>query len=76
VKNSLWRVVFGLPFKVSDEQLLKARTSIERLGLEVRPPRPRVDGEAQSLYFHDHDNHLFELHTGTLEERLARYAKG
>jgi fosfomycin resistance protein FosX len=63
-------------FKVSDEQLLKARTSIERLGLEVRPPRPRVDGEAQSLYFHDHDNHLFELHTGTLEERLARYAKG
>ncbi len=30
-------------------------------------------GEGRSLYFHDHDNHLFELHTGTLEERLARY---
>jgi hypothetical protein len=29
-----------------------------------------------SLYFYDDDNHLFELHTGTLAERLERYAKG
>jgi fosfomycin resistance protein FosX len=60
-------------FKVSDEKLEAARLAVARLGLDVRPPRPRVDGEGQSLYFHDHDNHLFELHTGTLEERLARY---
>jgi fosfomycin resistance protein FosX len=63
-------------FKVTDEQLNKARVAAEHLGLDIRPPRPRVDGEGQSLYFHDHDNHLFELHTGTLEERLQRYAKG
>lgn len=62
-------------FKVSDEQLEKAKAAIERLGLDVKPPRPRVDGEGQSLYFHDYDNHLFELHTGTLEERLQRYSK-
>jgi fosfomycin resistance protein FosX len=60
-------------FKVTDEQLDQARLAAERLGLDIRPPRPRVDGEGQSLYFHDHDNHLFELHTGTLDERLARY---
>ena len=63
-------------FKVIDEALEKARIAATKLGLDVRPPRPRVDGEGQSLYFHDHDNHLFELHTGTLDERLARYAKG
>jgi len=63
-------------FKVSDEQLETAKLAIERLGLDVKPPRPRVDGEGQSLYFHDYDNHLFELHTGTLEERLQRYSKG
>jgi hypothetical protein len=37
---------------------------------------PRVDGERYSVYFYGHDNHLFELHTGTLDERLARHRKG
>jgi fosfomycin resistance protein FosX len=63
-------------FKVSDAQLEQAKLAIERLGLDVKLPRSRVDGEGQSLYFHDHDNHLFELHTGTLDERLARYVRG
>jgi fosfomycin resistance protein FosX len=62
--------------KVDDVKLEKAQIAAEKLGLDIRPPRPRVDGEGQSLYFYDHDNHLFELHTGTLDERLARYAKG
>ena len=60
-------------FKVTEAQLARARIAVVRLGLDMRPPRPRVEGEGQSLYFHDHDNHLFELHTGTLDERLARY---
>ena len=62
-------------FKVSVEQLAKAKLAIEALGLDMREPRPRVSGEGQSLYFHDYDNHLFELHTGTLDERLAAYKK-
>ena len=49
---------------------------IRALGLDVRESRARVDGEGRSIYFYDNDNHLFELHSGTLEERLARYAKG
>ena len=65
-----------MAFKVTDAQLERARVAIEKLGLDLKPPRPRVDGEGQSLYFHDYDNHLFELHTGTLDERLARYAQG
>ena len=62
-------------FKVSLEQLAKAKLTIEALGLEMQETRPRVDGEGQSLYFHDYDNHLFELHTGMLAERLAAYKK-
>ena len=42
-------------------------------GLEIKPSRPRVAGEGRSLYFYDFDNHLFELHTGSLEARLRRY---
>jgi catechol 2,3-dioxygenase-like lactoylglutathione lyase family enzyme len=45
-------------------------------GLEVREGRPRVEGEGRSIYFYDDDNHLFEFHSGTLEERLERYARG
>ena len=62
-------------FKVSIEQLAKAKVAIEKLGLELRESRPRIAGEAQSLYFYDYDNHLFELHTGTLEERLQHYSQ-
>ena len=62
-----------IAFKVSVDQLEKAKLAIEKLGLEFRTSRPRVSGEGQSLYFHDYDNHLFELHTGTLHERLAAY---
>jgi fosfomycin resistance protein FosX len=63
-----------LAFKVSEEVLPEFQTRLLALGVEVKPPRPRVEGEGQSLYFYDFDNHLFELHTGTLEQRLERYA--
>ncbi len=61
-------------FAVSETDLSKYRARLEALGVEIRPPRPRVEGEGESLYFYDFDNHLFELHSGTLEQRLARYA--
>ncbi|MCA1959177.1 MAG: FosX/FosE/FosI family fosfomycin resistance hydrolase [Desulfomonile sp.] len=61
-------------FKVSAADLPEFRIRLERLGVEFKTPRDRVDGEGESLYFYDFDNHLFELHTGTFEERLAHYA--
>jgi catechol 2,3-dioxygenase-like lactoylglutathione lyase family enzyme len=63
-------------FKVREEDLNEVKRRIEALGLDIRESRARVEGEGSSIYFHDWDNHLFELHTGTLETRLERYAKG
>lgn len=63
-------------FKVSDAVFEERVARIETLGLEMRPARPRVEGEGRSVYFHTPDGHLLELHTGTLEKRLARYARG
>jgi fosfomycin resistance protein FosX len=60
-------------FKIDEAELPVFQAKLAALGVEVKPPRPRVDGEGQSLYFYDFDNHLFELHTGTLEQRLERY---
>ncbi|MBD8880767.1 FosX/FosE/FosI family fosfomycin resistance thiol transferase [Rhodanobacter sp. 7MK24] len=62
-------------FRVNREDLAACIPKIEAMGLDILPPRPRKDGEGESLYFYDFDNHLFELHTGTLEERLACYGK-
>ena len=61
-------------FSVSEADLARYQANLQALGVEIRPPRSRVEGEGQSLYFYDFDNHLFELHTGTLEQRLARYS--
>ena len=63
-------------FKINADQYDKRLQSIKSLGLEVREGRSRIDGEGHSIYFYDHDNHMFELHSGTLDERLSRYAQG
>lgn len=63
-------------FKIADADYDARLGAIRALGLDLRESRPRVEGEGRSIYFHDADNHLFELHTGTLSERLGRYAQG
>ena len=63
----------ALKVEAHDLPALEAR--LRSLGAEIQPSRPRVDGEGQSLYFYDFDNNLFELHSGTLEQRLERYRR-
>ncbi|ESY71240.1 FosX/FosE/FosI family fosfomycin resistance hydrolase [Mesorhizobium sp. M0051] len=65
-----------IAFKIDDADFDRYAERVKTLGLDMRPPRPRVEDEGRSIYFYDDDNHMFELHTGTLAERLARYAKG
>lgn len=62
-------------FQVDEAELPAFEARLRALGVELKPPRPRVDGEGQSLYFYDFDDNLFELHAGTLEQRLERYAR-
>ena len=64
-----------IAFKVNAADLPQLEVKLRSLGAEIQPSRPRVEGEGQSLYFYDFDNNLFELHTGTLEQRLERYAR-
>ena len=61
-------------FSVSGADLHKYQARLEAIGADILAPRERVEGERQSLYFYDFDDHLFELHTGSLEQRLSRYS--
>ncbi|EAD9710271.1 FosX/FosE/FosI family fosfomycin resistance thiol transferase [Listeria monocytogenes] len=62
-----------IAFQIQSEEVDEYTERIKALGVEMKPERPRVEGEGRSIYFYDFDNHLFELHAGTLEERLKRY---
>ena len=70
---SLERSYGHVAFKVSEGDLPALEARLAALGVDIVPDRPRVEGEGPSLYFRDFDNHLFELHTGTLEQRLEAY---
>ncbi len=61
-------------FKITTEELPEFKARLAKLGIEIKPSRTRIAGEGDSVYFYDFDNHLFELHTSTLEQRLACYA--
>jgi catechol 2,3-dioxygenase-like lactoylglutathione lyase family enzyme len=62
-----------IAFRVSKKDFPAYVERVKELGLEIKDSRSRIPEEAESLYFYDYDNHLFEIHTGTLEERLLRY---
>jgi len=68
-----------IAFKIAENDMDMYIARIKDVGAEIRPERPnrtRIAGEGRSIYFYDFDNHLFELHTGTLSERLAGYSQG
>ena len=63
-----------IAFKIAESDFEDYQKRLADAGLEFRQQRERIAGEGRSLYFYDYDNHLFELHTGTLEERLQAYS--
>jgi catechol 2,3-dioxygenase-like lactoylglutathione lyase family enzyme len=65
-----------IAFQINENDFDNYIARIKDIGSEIAAERPRVTGEGRSIYFYDFDNHLFELHTGTLNERLARYSQG
>ena len=60
-------------FKISEADFETYQGRVCKLGVDFKPPSPRVDGEGLSLYFYDFDNHLFELYAGTFSQSLERY---
>ncbi|UOQ43256.1 VOC family protein [Halobacillus salinarum] len=65
-----------LAFYVSEKDFSSWQLHLEREGVAIEEGRKREpDGEGHSIYFRDPDNHLLELHTGTLEKRIDFYKR-
>lgn len=62
-----------IAFKIPASEYDVYKNRLKAAGIECKEDRSRIKGEGASLYFYDFDNHLFELHTGTLNERLKTY---
>jgi fosfomycin resistance protein FosX len=74
--NSLLEKTYNhVAFKIAEEDYELYAARVKFMDLEVKESRSRVEGEGYSLYFYDYDNHLFELHTGTLNQRLQTYLR-
>ena len=67
------RTYHHIAFKIDEQDIDIYLKKIKNLNLELKPPRQRISGEGYSIYFYDYDNNLFELHTGTLSQRLTSY---
>ena len=73
--NQIERSYNHIAFKIDELDYEMYLNRIEKLGLEIKKGRSRDMEEGRSIYFYDYDNHLFELHTGTIENRLLYYNK-
>ncbi|MDX1701756.1 MAG: FosX/FosE/FosI family fosfomycin resistance hydrolase [Melioribacteraceae bacterium] len=72
-ENIVNRTYHHVAFTIKEEAIDTYLKKINEFNLTMKPPRTRIKGEGYSIYFYDYDNNLFELHTGTLEERLHSY---
>jgi len=64
-----------IAFSIDEKSLPLFEVKIKDLGLKTLPGRSRKQDEGKSIYFYDYDNHLFELHTGSLKTRLKLYKR-
>ncbi|ATH95290.1 metallothiol transferase fosB [Bacillus glycinifermentans] len=64
-----------IAFSIKQEDLPYWEMKLHGLGVNVLKGRKRHEGDKDSIYFSDPDGHKFELHTGTLLDRLAYYQK-
>ncbi|XOQ12542.1 MAG: metallothiol transferase FosB [Shouchella clausii] len=75
-RNEIRQSYTHIAFSIEESQLDAFYTRLLEAGADILPGRKRqVETEGKSIYFRDPDGHLLEVHTGTLAERLAHYAK-
>ncbi|MCY7924989.1 metallothiol transferase FosB [Bacillus haynesii] len=62
-----------IAFSIQQEDLPFWEKKLHDLGVNVLKGRKRHEGDKDSIYFSDPDGHKFELHTGSVFDRLQYY---
>ncbi|MEF2965985.1 metallothiol transferase FosB [Paenibacillus sp. M1] len=67
------RTYTHIAFSVEEEAWDHWVERLKEAGAEILPGRTRDERDRKSVYFLDPDGHMFEFHTGTLQDRMQYY---
>jgi len=73
VRDPNHRTYTHIAFTIEKEDIELMTTKLKNLNVEVLPGRVRDERDKNSIYFLDPDGHMFEFHTGNLQDRLDYY---
>lgn len=72
-RSRIHRTYTHIAFTMEDCEYEPTLAKLESLGVEIVPGRSRDERDKKSIYFLDPDGHMFEFHTGSLQDRMEYY---
>lgn len=67
------RTYTHIAFTMEEEEHETTLLRLQALQVEILPGRARDEKDKKSIYFLDPDGHMFEFHTGSMNDRLDYY---
>ncbi|WP_205092486.1 FosM family fosfomycin resistance protein [Thalassobacillus pellis] len=72
-RNEISHSYTHIAFSIDETEITSVYKKMESLNVNILSGRSRDERDKKSIYFTDPDGHKFELHTGTLQERINYY---